>query len=558
VFKAKRWWAAALLIGATPAWMLHSRTAFETVMTTAFFGCFLLAYLLYRTRSPRFIYWAVIFGALTFYTYSNAQLIIVACGILLFLSDLPYHLSQRKHLIFAVLLLIVVAIPLIAFQLNQPGAMGEHLGEINSYWKQNTPLAEKISTFFKNYFYALSPSYWFVPNGVDLPRHRWATIGQIHWLAAPFILIGILVCLYRIRKPEYRAVLLALMATAVGAALAQVGITRVLAAIVPAGILAAIGIEWLLDKLKEKPPAWVVSTGLFAVLVGANLLLFRSALANSPLWFSDYGLYGIQYGARQLFVDTIPQILEEDPQAKVIVTSTWANGADSFVRFFFTPAEQTRVLMGGVDTYIRHETPIDPHMMFVMTAAEYQQTVDSGKFKTVQIDTLIDYPDGTPGFYLAHLEYIEGASDIFDAEKEARKQLESGEAVIDGSPVRLQYSRTDMGDPSMMFDLDRTTLMRGLEANPYILEIDFPQPRSISEIQGIFGLAPVTMTAYVYTDLQAPPEIFQVTREQNSKEERVSLPIDPGTQVVKLRLEIYNYLAGEIANIHIMELKLLP
>lgn len=84
--------------------------------------------------------------------------------------------------------------------------------------------------------------------------------------------------------------------------------------------------------------------------------MLRTALVDGPFWFHDYGLYGIQYGAEQLFVDTIPGLLEKYPQANIQVTSTWANGADEFIRYFLTPAQQARVRMDGIDSYLFKET----------------------------------------------------------------------------------------------------------------------------------------------------------------------------------------------------------
>ena len=54
IFKARFWWAGALLMALAPAWFLHSRTGFETIIAASFYGCFILFYLLYRTRSPRY------------------------------------------------------------------------------------------------------------------------------------------------------------------------------------------------------------------------------------------------------------------------------------------------------------------------------------------------------------------------------------------------------------------------------------------------------------------------------------------------------------------------
>src|SRR5215208_1911629 len=51
VFKLKYWWAGTLFLSITPAWFLHSRTAFETAEFVALYAGTLYAYLLYRYRS---------------------------------------------------------------------------------------------------------------------------------------------------------------------------------------------------------------------------------------------------------------------------------------------------------------------------------------------------------------------------------------------------------------------------------------------------------------------------------------------------------------------------
>ena len=81
IFKARFWWIGVLLMALAPAWFLHSRTGFETIIAASFYGCFLLCYMLYRTRSPRYLYAAILFGAATFYTYSNGQMIMVVAGV---------------------------------------------------------------------------------------------------------------------------------------------------------------------------------------------------------------------------------------------------------------------------------------------------------------------------------------------------------------------------------------------------------------------------------------------------------------------------------------------
>ncbi|MGD8822684.1 MAG: glycosyltransferase family 39 protein, partial [Anaerolineales bacterium] len=92
IFKLKLWWAGVLVLSITPVWFLHSRTAFETVIMVSMYAWFLYFYLLYREKDPKYLYLALLFGALTFYSYSPGQLIMVGTGLFLLFSDLRYHL----------------------------------------------------------------------------------------------------------------------------------------------------------------------------------------------------------------------------------------------------------------------------------------------------------------------------------------------------------------------------------------------------------------------------------------------------------------------------------
>lgn len=558
VFKARYSWAVILLLTITPAWFLHSRTAFETVMTTAFYACFLLCYLLYRTKSPRYLYSAVLFGAATFYTYSNAQLIIITAAILLLVSDLPYHLKNWRTLLPGALLTGILAWPLINFRLSQPKAISEHLRAIDSYWFHAIPIQEKLATFIQKYTFGLSPAYWFFPHELDLPRHRWDHLGHISLIVLPLVLVGLLVCLWRIRRVEYRSIILAGLAVPVGAALAGIGITRVLAFVVPANLLAAVGLEWLLERLKKWIPPPISALVIFIALAGTSFAMLRSALVNSPVWFKDYGLYGMQYGAKQLFVDAIPQVLEQDPQAQILVTSTWANGADEFIRFFLTSEQQKRVHMESVDSYLFKKLPLDPYKVFIMTASEYEKAAGSPKFKSVKVEHLIPYPDGTPGFYFVRMEYANNADEIFAAEKEARRKLLVANLQLWGQPVELHYSQIDMGSPELMFDGDHFTLMRGLEANPFILEFTFSQPRPVTGLEADLGLVDIQVTVMLYTDPSGQPVVYTQKRPNQGDPILKMIFDNPPGQVSKVRIELLNYLTGEVANIHIVELKLMP
>lgn len=116
-------------------------------------------------------------------------------------------------------------------------------------------------------------------------------------------------------------------------------------------VLAGLGLEAILSRIPRRISYDLVATAVFLVLLVASFSMFRNALVEGPLWFRDYGLYGMQYGAEQLFEDVIPGYLERDPRVQVMVSSTWANGTDRFPRFFLSPKQQARVQMRNVDYY---------------------------------------------------------------------------------------------------------------------------------------------------------------------------------------------------------------
>ncbi len=559
VFKVRNWWAGVLLVAITPAWFLHSRTAFETVMTTAFYGCFLLCYLLYRFKSPGYLYAAVVFGAITFYTYSNAQVIMAVTALFLFFSDIRYHLRHWKTILIGLLVVAVLALPLINFRLKRPAAVTEHLRMVNSYWMQAIPLTEKIKQYVQNYFSGLSIGYWFLPNPKDIIRHRWDNAGNI-WLAIlPLMLIGIGVCIRNIRSSSHRTILLAALATPTGAALLDIDILRVLPFIVPASVLAGLGLQWIIDRLSKRLKLGLLSWFVFLVLAGSSLWMLRTALLEGPYWTNVYGLYGMQYGAKQIFQDTLPGILQQDSRVQVNVSSTWANGADNFISFFLPPNLRSRVQMGGIESYLFEKLPLTDNMLFILTPSEFEKAGASQKFKAVEVDQVINYPDGNPGFFFVRLSYTDNIDQIFTAEKEARRQLVEGQVEIEKQTVRVRHSQIDAGQLRDLFDGDRFTLMRGLEANPFILEFYFPEPYSISSVATDFGSMDFSLTFKLYgLDAQDPVTYSQTFR---------GLPLDPHTVVSfdqppplvsQLRIEIKSLSEGERAHIHIRELKFNP
>lgn len=559
VFQKRYWWTGALLLAIAPAWFLHSRTGFETVMMASFFACFLLFYFLYRTRSPRYLFVALLFGALSFYTYSSGQMLMVATGAALAISDCRYHLRHWRVTLPGLLLVALLALPVIRFRAMNPDFMETTLRTMNSYLFHDLSLTQKIEIFLRTWMRGLSPQYWFIPNDTLLIRHRMEGYGNLSAWLLPFFVIGVGWSLWRVKDPLIRAILLVAFVSPMGAALVEdVGITRVLAFTIPASIIIAFGIEAFLTFIGRfsRLPSVPVAMAIFGLFSVASVGMLRDALVNGPLWFRDYGLYGMQYGARQLFGQAIPAYLDAHPAHKVLVSPTWANGADNFVRFFLTKEQQARVQMLNVDYFMIARRPLDSSMLFVMTPEEFARAESSGKFKSIEIVQTIQYPDGRDGFYFAYLAYADNLEEIIAQEREARSKPVLEQIQLDDQLVEVLHSQFDMGQLPNIFDGDKFTLVRGLEANPLVLDFRFPHARQVSGLKATFASMDFTLTVSLYPPETSAPVVYEQTYRGLPPDPSVELFFDRGpSQVVRAHIAILQLNAPQDVHIHVREIK---
>ncbi len=559
VFSSRNWWVAPFAMAAMPAWFLHSRTAFETVLMVAWYACFLCCYLLYRTRGPRWLLPALVFGAMTFYSYTNGQGVMLVSGALLLLLDLRYHLRQGWRVWAAAAgTLLLLATPLLRFRLLQPDAYEDQLRHLDSYWLWNIPLGEKLARFAETYGLGLSPGYWFFYNNVDLERHRMLGMGHLGLWLAPLILLGLVICLRRWRSPAHRAVLVAVLAAPFSAALVGIGITRVLAMVVPAALLAVIGLDrlafWLAPRVRPRISAAVAAAALGLISLG----LTRTALVDGPTWFTDYGMGGMQYGARQLFEQSIPEQLSADPEVTLLVSPTWANNPNVFAEFFLTPAQRERVQFGNIDAFTFSRQPLDPaRQLFVMPDYEYKRAQESGKFVISDPERVIPYPDGRPGFYFVRLDYVANVDEILAAERAERTRPVEAQAVVGGQPARVTHSPLDIGEIGNLFDGDSFSLVRGMEANPLVVELDFEQARMLSGVTLTTGSMQFELTLHAIPADGSDPVVVSASFSDLPPDPTVHLDLPGGPiSASGLRIEVRELNAPEIPHIHLRELEL--
>lgn len=560
-FQSRSAGLAVLVLGGFPAWFLHSRTAFEVVFMVSFYACFLCAYLLYRYRSPRFIYAALIFGAATFYSYANGPLVMLATGGLLALSDLGFHLRQSRRLqVGAVTLTALLALPFLRFRWLHPEAIAYQMDVVGSYWQRDLPLAEKLVIFGRTYWEGISPANWFLPNQVDLVRHQMDGLGHIPIFLLPFCAVGLGLCLHHWRSSAHRVILIALVAAPAAALLTTVYVTRGMAIVVPATMLACLGFGWIAQGVARRSrgrlslPAVAIVT---AVLLGAwNLYLLRAALTDGPTWSTHYGLSGMQFGASQVF-GAIRDELRADPDLEMLLSPDWTNNANALEEFFLEPELSARLKMGNLDGWLVFRSDLDPAQVNVLPAESYERARASAKLVVGPPLRVIPYPDGRPGFYFVRMRYADDVDAQFAADEAAMQRTDEGTVFMDGRRVAVVHSLLDSGRLEDLVDGEPETYLRGASANPFILDLRFPEPRTVGGIRLHTSDMDLTLKVVASPAGGGAPRVAEVTSRDLTDEPRIDLDLPGGPVAIdRLRLEILDLSPRLPKHIHVRDLGL--
>jgi len=556
IFKIKHWWLGTILLSITPAWFLHSRTAFEYCLMVTFYSGFIYYYLRYRSGDPRKLYLALVLGALSFYSYMPGQVIMVVTGLLLLAIDARYHWQQRKTALRGAGVLVLLALPLIRFLINHPAEFSNRLVLYHSYWVRAIPLSEKLARYFSEYVSGLNPLFWFFPNDIDIVRHVMLGYGHIIWPLLPFMLLGIWLVARRYWKDGRGGVLaVAILAAPAGAALVEMSLSRAMTMIIPVVILASLGIsasmDWLIEKRKmgKGRLAFLV----FVLLAGFNSYLVYDALVNGPLWFDNYDLSGMQYGARQVFSESL-QYLDEHPDAEIDISPNWMNGAIEIARFFFP--DPLPITMRSIQGYENEYLEINKNSLFVMTVEEYKQAAESEKFTDVTVEKVLNFPNGEPGFYFVHMRYVDNIDAVLAKEKEDRRALVQDIVEVDKESILVEHSYLDMGRIIDIFDGNPSTLIRTAEANPMQVIIEYPQPRIVQGIDVKVGGGPTRIQLELIPIAGQEPIILTRDLERVPEPRIVSFELNERTGIIAIHLQVKNSDNGEPSHVHLWEIVL--
>lgn len=393
---------AVLYFASIPIAFLHARTGYETAIATALFAAFLYHYLRYRTGSPRHIIPAAVFLMLSIYTYAGIWPSLAALAFLLGVLDLPYHWRQRRYAAMGALLCLLMALPLVHYYAANRALLEENLSAHGSVSSTDEPVSARLAAAVQNYGQAVNPRVLFTYAPDYFPayyqRDYLAGYGYFATWSLPFVLLGLVGALWRIRQAPYWVLLAALLTAPLGGTLVPPHPTRILNLIVPMTLLFGLGIDLMFVYLKKKGRPSMVQAArylLFVALIAQFAALTYDSLVNGPTWFRDYTTRnGMTWGAKQVF-----EVVRELAPAydEINVVPNFAFHSQIYSEFFLDPDLASKVSyydvaeFGAIGAWPSSTAVICPR-------EECPALLSDPHYPHVSVARIIPAPDGSPGF----------------------------------------------------------------------------------------------------------------------------------------------------------------
>ena len=320
-------------------------------------------------------------------------------------------------------------------------------------------------------------------------------------------------------------------------------------------LFVASGLWWLVQAIRAAPlPRWL-GPAVAGILLGAIMLL------NAQRYFQAY-VSGLPYQNTPVgriiatYLDSLP------PDTQIyLVGCCWERDMPEpkSIQYVMARPEQlhfvarTSLTCDGLQL-------TSPPAVLIWSFQDPLPNPQLAACKSLLPAQLYSSAQGLPAFYAAPLRPdLAGSSPASPAlPVPADEQLESNLTEMDGQTVKVSYSPLDIGDVSVLFDHNIDSLIRGKDANPLVLELQFARPRDVSAISMTLATMShaqikvqitredgnVTSFAREYVDLSGAPD--------------VTLPVPNGPQQTRnIRIEILDLAPRpDGLHIHVRELRL--
>ena len=147
-----------------------------------------------------------------------------------------------------------------------------------------------------------------------------------------------------------------------------------------------------------------------------------------------------------------------------------------------------------------------------------------------------------------------GTNHALDAEKVVPAGLIADDISLGHQTIRMIHSPLDIGQAKDVFDNNIATLMRGVNVNPFILDIEFSQPQTIRGLMMDFGRMDFVMRVQVYGTDSSKPVSYQGEYRQQPSIPHMDMNFVGGPkQVRRIYIEIEQLNPPAEVHIHVRE-----
>lgn len=157
-------------------------------------------------------------------------------------------------------------------------------------------------------------------------------------------------------------------------------------------------------------------------------------------------------------------------------------------------------------------------------------------------------------FIFTRLADVGNTGEVFAAEKVDPLRPMIAEVSLNGETIEITHSRLDIGQAKDLFDHDTATLIRGLAANPFVLNFEFPNPRPINGLTMDFGGMDFDLRVKVFGAKENQPILYENEYRHQPPEPHVDLSFVNGPALVtRIHIEIEQYNPPDQPHIHVRE-----
>ncbi|KDA55045.1 hypothetical protein EG19_00030 [Thermoanaerobaculum aquaticum] len=553
-FGLSLWWLVPLWALVHPVWFLHSRTGFEISLSVGFFAAFLGLAVMFLSGRDGALPLCLSMAALSFYAHAAARVVVPLSVVGLFVS---WWFSSPRPCIrwrWVGAVTLLWALPFARYLLNHPSEQTSQLALLGSFWSKNLPLDARFQEALASYMSAWSPRFW-LASDVHPLRHVLPGMGLLQPVALVFAGLGLGVALRRTVRGShaagYRFLTVTLLFAPAAALVLAPGVTRQMFALPVLAALSVVGSSWIREQMAEAARTAFVATLLAFLIIGCVWLLLRAWVVGPPL-DADYGYYGYQWGAPQVFRE-IKTLLQSAANSTVMLSPNCGNSYEEHVAFFL--GQEPRLQWASFEWLTTYVRTWPPEAVFVFPYDEFQRVRASPKFAKPGLVTVLYDPSGKPAFAFFRLRYSPEASTLIAREIEERRQPVRASLILSGENVEVWHSFLDIGPVENAFDGNKSTLIRTMEANPLRLDLHFPTIRKFAQASLLIGAGKTGVR--VYSQVGNAWELTgEATYPSASGNRNVVLALRPvPSQAVRVEVEDLAR-KGELSNVHLWELRL--